>query len=88
MEETIIDRIEKKKVKVFSRSGHITIPKQYVGEEVYILYTKKITRPKVHHEEEKESDGKTYVRAEVTDGAGTHALWLEKDRIPKIFTRE
>ena len=88
MEKSVIlDKLVKKKVKTYGTGGHIVMPKDQVGNNVYIVIERTITRPMIHYDQEKETDGVKYVKAEVSDGAGTHGIWLRKDKIPSIFTR-
>jgi hypothetical protein len=43
--------------------------------------------PWVHWDRKKMIDGKLFHLAEITDNAGTHGIWLDKDKLPFMEIR-
>jgi putative transposon-encoded protein len=86
--DMIIEEVLLKQVKSTGNSGHIIVPKRFKDCMAYILIINSgVIRPLIHYNRKKKMHGKTYLQAEITTNAGTHNLWIEKGKIPKIFTR-
>jgi len=87
-DDIIIEEVILKKVKPSGNASHIILPKKLLGRNVYVLViNENVARPLVHRDRKKESDGVTYLHAEITDNAGTHGLWLKEEDIKNLFTR-
>lgn len=83
MKDIIIEEIIQRKVKKIGNSSHILLPKKYRDRNVYVLVLfENLTKPKIHKNKKKTINGKIYYHAEITNNAGTHSLWIEKDKIP------
>ncbi len=88
MKDIIIEEIIRKKTIEFGNSSHVILSKNHLGKIVYVLIVAKdSTKPYIHWDNIKKHDGKNYVKAEITDNAGTHGLWIEKKLAKKMFTR-
>jgi len=43
---------------------------------------------RIHLDETKKMDGKVYYKAEVSDNAGTHRVYVEKSRVDKEIVKK
>ncbi|MFH1505994.1 MAG: DUF2080 family transposase-associated protein [archaeon] len=82
----VVEEVLVKEVKSIGNSAHIVVPKRYENRTAYVMILDVLIRPRIHKNKTKMHNGKTYVFAEITTGAGVHSLWLPKDKVKKIFT--
>lgn len=88
MKDVIIEEVIKKKARKIGNSCHIILPKKYENRIVYVLVLmENIVKPKIHYNRKKVHNGKTFFQGEITTAAGSHAIWIEKDKIKEIFKR-
>ena len=41
-------------------------------------------QPKIHYDQKEIIDGKVCYKAEITDEAGTHSIYIEKDKVKQL----
>ena len=73
----VIEQVLVKKVSVFGNSAHVVVPRSLVGEDVFVLVVAKfVQQPLIHYGTSKYVGKKPCYEAEISDGGGTHRIWI------------
>lgn len=76
------EEIIEKKVKAFGGTGHITLPKRYIGRKIIVMVMGNYPEPHIHAGETIVRGGKTLTRAEIVTNAGTHSIYVDTEKLP------